>query len=361
MSELGLRGIGAQGLGGASRSMSRDETNVLRLEPGVAAGYYEIYCLMLSVPASQLGAWVRYVVQAPPQRPEEGWCELWATVFDSREGGECFGLMREYGLDALDPARSPFRLRLGDGQLATGACDGVLEGGGHRLAWELVISTPRPPYLPIAAELYAGDRLPAGYMSPYSAGRFSGWIEIDGRRVELVGASGEQMHIWGRKHAALSFWAHCCDFDGVDDAELGLHGADPAAGGSAESAAHLAYLRLGEEEYQLLSLVDQSTSHNERGPGWWRITVESEELRIEAELSWDPALLVEAEYRDPDGSAYWVLHHDLCSCEVRLLRRENPNAPWQQEHRLVSTHTTQGEWGSTRSDDSVANRVLRLD
>lgn len=357
MNEIGMKGLGMKRSGIEDGGMSRDDANALRCRPGVTAGFYEVYCLMISAPASDFGAWIRYVVQAP-ERPEDAWCELWATVFDDG-GGESFGLMREYDLTALEAQRSPFLLRLGEGRLQSGALSGVLDGRGHRISWDLSLASGRSPYLPFPEELYKGDHLPVGYLSPYHDGRFDGWIEVDGRRVEIEEATGEQMHLWGRKHPPRIHWAHCSSFDGVENVELGLHAA-PQVDDSSPPPVHLAYLRAGDRSYQLLSVTDGSTATHEAGLGFWRFEAESETLRIEAEISGDPALLVEAEYREPDGSPWWAVHNDLCSSTVELSTREAAGAPWRSEARLHSTGTTQGEWGADQPDPGVRNKVLRI-
>ena len=347
MTENGPRGV-----------TSPEQANGPHYRWGVDEGFYELYCLTVSAPASQLGVWIRYVAQSPVGRPDSLAGQLWATVFDSRPGSESFGLTRDIPGAKVTVEAEPFVLRIGEASLRNGACSGTLEGGGHTLSWALSFAASSSPYLPFPPELY--DELPAGHITTFFDAFFEGWVEVDGRRVEIADAPGEQCHIWGRRHPPHGLWVHCASFVDRPDAALEILCVPESADAPDTDPLHVAILRASGSDYRQFSFLDGSVAHNEQRPGWWRFVGESETTRLEAEIRGEDTLLVEAEYHEPDGSSWWPVHHDLCSSTVRLFVRPRPGEAWRLAEQLESVATTQTEWGDWKSHPEVTAKVLRI-
>ena len=338
--------------------MDLDGANSLRWRPR-SGDFYEVWFLTLNSISTGTGAWLRYVLQASDEAPDGAWLELWATVFGAGLDGESLGLMRRLSLDSLEAKARPFAIRMGEAEIRNGAARGELTGGGHSISWDLEFDTGGSPFLHFPEELYGEGRLPGAVLAPHLNTRVRGTLTVDERTIELVDDPGQQSHVWGRKHPPHSCWAHCSYFVGQPDAEMQLLCIPESDDALEPPPTHVVYVRRGDEEIRLLSVLDDSISRHDVGSGRWSFDFRGDRVRVVGEIQGDPAQLVEAEYEEPDGAAYWVVHHDLCDSQVEVSKRSRVEEDWTPVFTLRSQGTTHCEWGDWAPHTGIENHVWR--
>ncbi len=353
--------------------MNPDQANALRWTAAVR-GCYEVYYLTFNDPATETGCWIRYVVQAPEEPTDNPRLELWFTFFDRKAPERSCGFFEHRPLDTLEARSAPFRLRFAgsraDGrtfeqaELTNGGARGSIGAGMQRVRWDLQWPEDSEPVLPFPEHLYSSGDVPGAMLYPYPASRFGGTIEIGDRRLVIEDAPGEQSHIWGRKHPPHWLWAHCNRF--VDD-PAGYLEVSCIPTSESGPPVHLLIARIQGRDVRLISPLDGSTPHSESAPGWWRLSAESEQERVELEVTCPLELILEAPYTDPDGSHCFCLHSDLASCRVRLFERVTGEPPgvatshgWKNVGELTSDGWCHVEWGDWHEHPEIDGRIQRV-
>ena len=335
-----------------------DQANALRWKPGVE-NCYEIYYLTLNHLRSETGYWIRYTLHAPQEGLGEAYLEVWFTFFDRQRPESNFGIAQRFPMDRLEALAEPFRLRIGDNSLENGACRGVVEGAGHSARWELRFEPCERPFLHFPESLYASGEVESAMLSPHFSTRFSGIIEVDGRRLELAGDPGEQSKTWGRQHPPHWLWAHCNHFAEDPEAAMELVCA-PRMSPEEPPSAHILYLKCHGRQFHLMSLLDGSRSENDAAPGRWRLRAESMDFRLEAAIECRAADLIEARYTDPNGAPSYCVHTEVAGAEVRACVRDGESAPWRAFAILYSRGTTHAEWGDSTPHPEVTKKMTAV-
>ena len=160
------------------------------------AGHYESFY----VKAARDGraVWLRHTAFKRPGEAPVG--SLWAVLFDA-SWERPVAWKRSY--DDIEPADY---VRVGPAHLAPG----LAEGPSWRL--ELEGDAPAFPYLP-REWMYRAKLPKTKAVSLYPSLRVSGFMELDGRRLELDGWPGMIGHNWGAEHAEKWVWLQA---DGLD-------------------------------------------------------------------------------------------------------------------------------------------------
>jgi hypothetical protein len=166
--------------------------------PGVAreAGHYESFY----VKAARDGraVWLRHTAFKRPGEAAVG--SLWAVLFDA--GWERPVAWKQ----SFDDIAAGDELRIGPARLT----DDLAEGPSWRL--ELAGDAPAFPYLP-KAWMYRAKLPKTKALSLFPSVTVTGFMEIEGRRLELDGWPGMVGHNWGAEHAEKWVWLQA---DGLD-------------------------------------------------------------------------------------------------------------------------------------------------
>lgn len=148
--------------------------------------------------------WIR---QTSHQRPGEAptvaaWCTVWE---DGRPRA-----VKQSGREAT-------------AHLDAQGAAGHAAAQGHEASWALTFADAEAPlrHLP-RPWLYRAPLPRTKLESPQPGVRVSGWVEIDGRRLELGAWPGTTGHNWGAEHAATWVWLHGVAFPGAPGAWLDL-------------------------------------------------------------------------------------------------------------------------------------------
>lgn len=149
-------------------------------------GHYESNYLRAVDPAAPRAVWIRHTTHRRPGAPRVD--SLWCTVFDAAADGP------------LAVKATP-----GEGELMRGRATAL----GRTAAWDVRFAGTEPPlrHLP-RPWMYAAPLPRTKLESPLPDATFDGWVEIDGRRVELAGWRGMVGHNWGAQHAERWIWLH---------------------------------------------------------------------------------------------------------------------------------------------------------
>lgn len=222
-------------------------------------------------------------------------------------------------------------VRVGEAELG----HGVARGRCGTIRWSLQFAVgdavaERLPHVP--------EFIPLGTRSshPHAEAAVTGFVERDGRRVELDGGLLTQMHIWGRRRVEWLRWAWVPRF--VGGGALELTAVAPRAGDR-----HLCalWVRLGDGpdaevidstgllaalRARVRSIRPGVLHHVGSAPGGRRLV-----LRVWAA----PATFAGWDYRQIGGGDLHVAQSDLARCELEIYRRAGLG--WRPERRLRST------------------------
>ena len=294
-------------------------------------GQYEPW--FLTVSDGRIGYWIRYTLHAPTGAPSEA--RLWFARFDRAEPDRTFALNRGFPIDQAAVRADPFGVRIAGSTLASGHARGSIEGRGHHVTWDIRWDTGGATHRLLPAGLH---RLaPTRPYCPNPDARFTGAVVVNGEQHDLEGASGQQGHQFGTRHADRWVWAHCNGFEGTDAV---LH-------------ALVAQGRRGPVTTPFTSFVSlrwrgrwlrfaKASPVAELGLGRWPIDVGDRRWRLSGSVHADPRLIVQARYLDPDGSERFAHNSEVASTELILFERRR--ASYEEVAVLRSEGTTAAEW-----------------
>src|SRR5919204_1076418 len=152
-------------------------------------GHYEVYYLTVTDPATGVGFWIRYTMVAPlPETGEEATCSLWFMAMDPANPGSNVGEKVSFPITDLEADAEPFRLEVGNATLTDRGMQGSLERDGHRYAWELAWEPRLDAYGHVHPALRAARLAKTILFLPHPDVEVNGGIDLNGRRLSIVGA-----------------------------------------------------------------------------------------------------------------------------------------------------------------------------
>jgi len=303
-------------------------------------GRYEAW--FLTVSRGREGYWIRATVRAPVAGPPEP--RLWFARFDRDDPSRIFGINAPATGLRVDP-RVP-GVVMGESHFGSGESSGTIDAAGGSVSWDLRWETGDATWslLPPALARVA----PTRPLSPNPHTAVAGEIVVDGERVILEGAPGQQGHLYGGRHASRWAW---------------VHAADPASGLVVQAVS--ASGRIGPVPTPYLTfagvrLDGEWTRLRGRGRswglGWWRIDLASRRHRLVGEVSAPAKHLLRARYLDPDDTPRWCHNSEVASARLTLLERTG--AGWREAAELRCDGTAHAEWaGRTPARDVDARHV----
>lgn len=293
-------------------------------------GHYEVYYLTLTDPASGVGVWIRYTLEAPLSGDPS--CALWFAAMDPAGGV----LARKQTLPIADLTAEgePFNLRIGAAELSDRAASGEFQDVSWDLQWE-----PGRTYQPVPAPLrpFASTVLVLATGNTLVSGR----CQFAGRTLELDGAGGGQTHLWGAKHAQSWSWARCSDFrteSGEPAADTFIDGVSAYVRrfGRELGPAILLAGRIDGQDFRASTMRSRSSTF---GPDGWRFTSAASGRELAAEIKPDHRLMVGVTYHDPDGEPAYCYNSEAAS--IRLEVHESRG----RSHTLIGEGRAHFEYG----------------
>jgi hypothetical protein len=298
-------------------------------------GRYEVWFLTASDPTGRVGYWLRYTIRAPVAGPPEP--RLWFAAFDRDDPSRTFGVNAAVAPDRLRLRRDRFEVEMGDSIIELGRATGTIEGGGHRVRWDLAFPAGGPSFRPLPDLLSRRGLAPTLPFSSNPDTALEGTIEIDGdvRRLDRVPA--QQGHLFGSRHAERWAWASCSSFQG-DGVAFQALSAQSRRGPLITPFLTFGGIRLGDRWVRLRG----AGRRRDWGLGWWRIGLVGRAYRVEGEVRAEPQAMVRARYLDPDDTPRYCHNSEVSSCRLTVWERR-PGG-WQLAARLRSDGTTHAEW-----------------
>jgi hypothetical protein len=183
----------------------RSEFERIVCGPG-AHGLYESNYLKANEPAGQGAFWIKYNLMAPADQALPRTAELWA-IYWSGAGSRPIVVQQVLARD-IRTSRVQVDIATPAASLCAARAAGSLESDGHRIAWDLDLEGEGPPIFHAPYE--AMYRLPVPskkLMTPRPRLTFTGWLEVDGARIEVARWVGLRGHNWGSDHPVT--YAYC--------------------------------------------------------------------------------------------------------------------------------------------------------
>lgn len=320
---------------------------------GQRRGFYEVWYLTWTDPATGDGCWLRYVIEAPLAGVGEPYAQLWFARLCARDPARSFAINRRFPIASLALGRAPFEVRIGPARLVHDGARGSLSGDGHAVEWDLTWAPGDRTLRQLPAIMYERGLGETTVLSPSVDTRITGSLTIDGERFALTAAPAGQTHLWGTKHAAAWAWAHCNAFDDRPGVALELLHVRLRRRGLAVPPMTIAVLRLPDQELAL-NRFDQgllSGPATDLATGRVRFRAGGLLTRVEGELSCTPADLVRAHYHDPDGEERYC--HFTALGDLRLTVSRRVRGRWQVTDRLTAARRAAFEIGRATPDPAV--------
>ncbi|HEU5056890.1 MAG TPA: tocopherol cyclase family protein [Kofleriaceae bacterium] len=342
---------------------SPSEPDNVRRWDGHSPGHREVWYLTLNHRESATGAWIRYTLEVPRER--EARAELWFAWFDARRPDRTFGIHRAFPISEMVAEADPFAVSIAGALLRHDRARGELQGSGHRAAWDLSWHPAPRTHRHLPSLLYrtlGGRRalLDSAVLSPNLDIAVRGWIEVDGRRVELDGEPGGQTHLWGRKHPHSWAWGHATAFEGHPGAALESLSARIERGGRISPPVTVLSLYMGGEELHFNRLRTLARNRGRSGTGFYRFSGADATARVEGEFSCRPEDMLMAAYEDPDGAPLFCANTEIGDLRVTVFRRSRPFGRWREAAVLHAVRTAHFEVASRERDPAIGKLHTRL-
>lgn len=293
-------------------------------------GHYEVYYLTLTDPASGIGIWVRYTLEAP--LAGDASCALWFAAMDPATG--VIARKQTLPIAELNFEPEPFTLRIGGAELTDTSASGAFEDVSWDLQW-----APGRTYEPVPALLRPVASTVVVFANADTS--VTGRCEFAGHTLELAGARGGQTHLWGAKHAQSWAWARCADFrtesgEPVQDTFIDGVSAYVRRFGRELGPAILLAGRIDGQDFRASALRSRASNFGLDG---WRFAAAAGGRELSGEVQPDRRLLAGVTYHDPDGEPAYCYNSEAAS--MRLEFRERGG----RSRRLIGEGRAHFEYG----------------
>lgn len=277
-------------------------------------GHYESFYLKAGSADARQAVWIRYTVHKRPGRAPTG--SLWVTLFDAARGRP--RAVKQTGPPGTLVTKPGSYLAIdGLGEFSPTRAAGAISAEGRRAAWELAIVGSEAALLHLPRALYNAPLPKTKLLSPTPAAELSGWVDVDGHRLELDAWRGMVGHNWGAQHAEQWVWLH--------GAEFGDHGHDTwidvAMGRVALGPWTTPWIANGAisidgERHRVGGLGHVRATHVLARPGHCDFELPGPRLRLRGTVRAPADDTVAWIYADPDGGEHHSLNCSIAAMEL---------------------------------------------
>jgi hypothetical protein len=281
-----------------------------------AAGHYESFYVKACRPEGGLGVWIRHTIHKRPRA--EPTASIWFTLFDAEAPAPQAG-------KATFPAAE---LSAGDGSyvrvdgasLTDGSAVGELRSETLEASWDLTFSDPGAPlhHLPYGW-MYRAPLPRTKFLSPYPASRFSGEMEVGGRKLELDAWPGMIGHNWGAEHAERWAWIQGTGFsEGRDGDYIDIAAGRIKLGSWTTPWVGNGMLVLDGVEHRLGGLDRVRGTKITDRPASCDFLLPGREVSVRGRVASEPKNFVAWRYADPDGPEHNTLNCSISDLELTV-------------------------------------------
>jgi hypothetical protein len=315
-------------------SIEKAAWNGARFREEDTTGHYESWFQRANHPTRPLAFWIRYTIFRPADAPERAVGELWAIWFDG-ERGVIRAAKEVVPLASCRFAASGIGVTIGPSRLSDVHLEGSATNEHHELAWSLRYAGNEPPLLLLPRDLYERSMPRAKALVGSPNADFTGYLIVDGERIEIDGWRGSQNHNWGSRHTDSYAWGQVAGFDDAPDVFLECSTAQLRIGPFWTPRMSLVVLRAGGEEVAFNTLR-QSLRARGRCDGFeWRIDSRMRGARVQVRFHAPAAAFVGLTYLNPPGGSKTCLNTKLAACELTLEREGHAPARWTTAYRAA--------------------------
>jgi hypothetical protein len=302
-------------------------------------GHYEVYYVTFTDPGTGVGFWIRYTMVAPlPETGEEATCSLWFMAMDRADPSQNVGEKVSFPASALNAEAEPFKLMINDSVLTDNGMSGSLERDGSRCAWDLNWQPRLPAYGHVHPVLRAAKLAKTILFLPHPDVEVNGWVEMNGRRIEVSGARGGQAHLWDAKHATRWAWVHCSDFNGSDGGDSFVDGVSvfvPRFGRELGPNTPVVARIAGQDVLSTSPLAVQRNP-SDFSLESWRFEARTSRRKLKGVVSARKQDLVGVTYHDPDGELAYCYNTEVADMTLEVFERSAPFTDWRKQDELTS-------------------------
>jgi hypothetical protein len=204
--------------------------------------------------------------------------------------------------------------------MAPGSVTGLLRSDALEASWNLTFTDPGGPlhHLPYGW-MYRAPLPRTKFLSPYPAARFSGELEVGGRKLELDRWPGMIGHNWGAEHAERWTWIQGTGFSGAREGDY----IDIAAGriklGSWTTPwVGNGMLVLDGVEHRLGGLDRVRGTRITDRPTSCDFLLPAKDVSVRGRVTSEPRNFVAWRYADPDGPEHNTLNCSISDLELTV-------------------------------------------
>ena len=311
------------------------QVNFTRYQPGQKAGHYESFFQRANHPTRPIAFWIRYTIFRPNNHPEEAIGELWAIFFDG-ETGSHVAVKKEVPFHQCTFKPDAFFVQVGDASLEQGRLKGNAKSHGHSISWELSYGGDEAPLFLLPLRLYAAKFPKAKSLVGLPMAVYNGSLSVNGKRIEIENWVGSQNHNWGSRHTDLYTWGQVAGFDSHPDSFLEVASAKLRIGPFWTPWMSPIVLRHQGKEIRMNSLLQTVRARSSFKYFNWNFISETEEIRLEGEISAPKEAFIGLNYRNPPGGSKHCLNSKIATCELKIQHKQS--SQWGPPEVLFTKH-----------------------
>lgn len=288
-------------------------------------GHVESYFLKWNDTAQQRAVWLKFTFLVPlpgsPLKQPVG--EVWAIWFDNRHPSQIQAWKESFPLDTCQIQAAPLLIQMGHNQLHEQASQGALHNAQGRIRWNVQWDQGADALAHFPHDWMYRASLPKSKLTaPSPSSRFTGWIELNGERIDVDQCPGTLGHNWGQEHAWHYAWGHCNAFEGQGP-DTWFEGASSRLrwGRWTSPYLNIAHLHVDGRHYafnRLRHITSGATTCSETA---WRFRMESDQFALIGHLSAPSDRFICLRYNNPDGALGYCLNSKLADAELTLQDR----------------------------------------
>lgn len=266
---------------------------------GDKAPFYETYYIKFCDPKNEWSFWARYTVNIPhPNTGVAPMAALWA--FFKEQNHELVAFKQEFPLVDLDIFHKQSFIQIGESCLSLDGCKGFIFEGNEEVQWELNFEDPT-----LSVKMFPHSllyRLPfpkSKFMQPRASTFVTGYLNINGRRINLEHQAAHQAHIWGTAYADNWAWAHCNQF--AEDESFSFEGlsAQVELGQKLSPRLGLFYFNFEDRLYPANSMLKWIKNAGYHDQNRWTFCCTSGELKFDGVITRDFRDVIPVMYKGP--------------------------------------------------------------
>jgi hypothetical protein len=271
-------------------------------------GFYEVWYLTLTDPASGTGLWIRYTMLAPTAG-EEPTCSLWFLAMPP--GEPPVARKGSWPIDRLRATSAPFSVSVDDARLTADGATGAFED----VAWDLRWS---PRSRGISMVHPAVSRLAkTKFTVPLVDLAIDGEVSFAGRTLPIAAARGGQAHLWGTKHASRWAWVHCNDV-GEDGAFLEAVSVHVPRFGREIGPNTPVWAHLDGHDLDATGPLSLARAESRFALTGWTFSARRGRRKLVVEVDAPRESLAGVTYHDPDGELAYCYNTEVATARLHL-------------------------------------------